>query len=437
MEHVTVPPDRERVNTSATANSFIASNDVATASMPAVIDAATVSATAVRAAVMPVVPMLSAETTAAMNVAASLSGVHAQLQQQVVAPMAAAAALANIHAPMAVEIGRWHKSVMQSWTSPLQSMMSDSFEISRGWLRQEELWRSAFAVPSLGFWDDLNLWPTDGLMTTVFRSLDVARPQLFDMSRTLGDLFDTTRWIGSFGAELWRDLRQVGGRIAYWAVDAARVALARADFDELEDFIDCWLDAAPTQHRVEALVEALVEIDVADYRPEDGHQLLDDLARLVRARTTVRRRANESLLGMRRGRSTITVLGSEDLTVAHQLGRHPTSLLEEGVLNRIQPDVDPRLVELVNNLPRRDRRIAMLRIATGCTWPAAAIQSGVPAAQGEVVRRRLNRHRTALSHTTDPWAELIAATPRGDQRASVGRLRPEAVVIDGATGIWP
>jgi len=107
---------------------------------------------------------------------------------------------------------------------------------------------------------------------------------------------------------------------------------------------------------------------------------------------------------------------------------------EDGVLNRIQPDVDPRVVELVNDLPYQDRRIAMLKIATGCAWSEAAVQSGVPATQGEVVRRRLSRHRAALPYTTDPWADLSVVVSQG---TPVGRLRSDVVIIDGAIGIYP
>lgn len=39
----------------------------------------------------------------------------------------------------------------------------------------------------------------------------------------------------------------MGGRIAYWAVDGVRAALNRGDFAALEDFIGCWLEAAPVR----------------------------------------------------------------------------------------------------------------------------------------------------------------------------------------------
>lgn len=61
-------------------------------------------------------------------------------------------------------------------------------------------------------------------------------------------------------------------------------------------------------------------------------------------------------------------------------------------------------------------------------------QSGAPATQGEVVRRRLHRHRATLPYTTDPWADLGIVVPHG---APVGRLRPGVVVFDGTPGIYP
>ncbi len=441
MEQVSTPPDRGRASTSAT------SDDAAAPDAPAAIGsvvelastiessmASAVAEAASAAAVRVIPPVVFTSTVASIgagNMAASILGSCRQMERMF-APPAAAVALANIETPFA-QIGRWHENLMRpSWVNPVESMIGNSF--SRMWERQEALFRS-FAGPSLNWWDELDLWPTDGLMTGLFRPLDVARPQLFDMASTLDNLLSSARWIESFGSDLWRDLRHTGARVAYWAVQGVYAALARGDLPELEDFISCWLDAEPTDHRREALEEALLEIDHTAYRPEDGHQLLDDLARIVRRRNTVRRRLNETMLGMRRGRGgTITVLGREDLTVAHHLGHHAAPPLEDGVLNRIQPDVDPRVVELVNNLPYRDRRIAMLKIATGCAWSEAAVQSGAPAMQGEVVRRRLHRHRAALPYTADPWTDLGVVMPNG---APVGRLRHGAVIIDGATGIYP
>ena len=392
--------------------------------------AVSAAALAVRAAA-PVVPATTMTSIAAANVAEAILGSRNQMER-VFAPVAAAAALTEIATPFA-EIGRWHETLMGPWSNPVQSMMANTVGFSRMWQGQEALFR--FAVPSLDWWDGLDLWPTDGLMTSMFRSLDVARPHLFDLSSTLDSLLSGTRWIESFGIDLWRDLRHAGARIAYWAVDGAYAAMARKDFPWLKEFIVGWLDAAPTVHRLEALVEALLEIDRSAYRPEDGHQLLDDLARLVRERTTVLRRVNEDVLGMRRGPGgTITDVGREDLVVAHHLGGLAAPLLEDGVLDRIEPDVDPRVVELVNTLPRRDRRIAMLKIATGCAWSQAAAHCGAPGAQGEVLRRRLRRHRAALPYTTDPWTDLAPASAAG---TPTGRLRPDVVIIDGATGIYP
>lgn len=63
-----------------------------------------------------------------------------------------------------------------------------------------------------------------------------------------------------------------------------------------------------------------------------------------------------------------------------------------------------------------------------------ASSTGAPPTYGEVLRRRLSRHRTALPQTTDPWTELCASTSTG---TPLGRLQPDVVIIDSATGIYP
>lgn len=427
MGQVTAPPDSGSASTNTT--SFVAQAETS----PAEADGPDRTAGAAGLAEMVVQRRIVPPAVSAAGVAVEVLGTSPRLFDQIGLQSTAALAMTNFQSPVLGVFERWQTSMRNQWVWPIQSIINDS--LGR-WLRQGEMLRAAFAMPQAPWWTDLDLWPTDGLMTSVTRTLDLVRPQLLDMSRTLDDLFSATRWIEKFSTDLWRDLRQVGGRIAYWAVYGALAALDRGDFDQLKDFIDCWLDAAPTQHRVEALVEALLELDVEAYHPADGHQLLADLAGLVGERTTDRRRDNETLLGRRRGVGTIARIAREDLTVLHRLGLHSASL-EDGVLDRVQPDVDPRVVELVNDLPPLDRKIAMLKIVSGCAWSAAAVQSGAAASRGEVVRRRLTRCRAALPDCTDPWAEVTAQAAAHGRRGVVGTLRTDIVVVDGAVGIWP
>lgn len=266
---------------------------------------------------------------------------------------------------------------------------------SSWWAGQQAIVRSAFATPLASLmsrpvdtWGvDLDLQPTVGWAATVLRPLDVLRPQLLDVCRAVDIILGATWW-AELTEGLWCDLVGAGGRSAFWAVLDARVALERGDMPALQKFVDRWLDAAVTDARVETLVEALLEFDLGRYTPDDGRQLLTDLTTRVQALTRSRRREQEALQGFRRGAGTVAALEHEETTVVHQLGTRGGSSLEDDVLDRVQPDVDPRLIETVNELPPRDRTIAILKYVTGCAWSAAAVHAGAPEGRGEVVRRR-------------------------------------------------
>lgn len=62
--------------------------------------------------------------------------------------------------------------------------------------------------------------------------------------------------------------------------------------------------------------------------------------------------------------STVARIDHPEATVLHRPGLRGGPSLEDSV----QPDVDPRVVELVNELPPPDRKIAILKIASGCAW---------------------------------------------------------------------
>jgi hypothetical protein len=99
------------------------------------------------------------------------------------------------------------------------------------------------------------------------------------------------------------------------------------------------------------------------------------------------------------GAGSILRITHPEFTVVHRPDRSSSSSsLEDGVLDRLQPDVDPRLVELVNELPPEDRKIALLKIAADCSWAAAA-NYGQTDRRAETIRRRLDRHRQALNPT--------------------------------------
>jgi len=377
----------------------------------------------------------------AASTALELLGADLRLRKHVGMQAAAARALVDFRSPVFAEVERWQLSVRDQFVAPLRSVFDQTLGVSRVWARQTAMLQSALAGPlrsisQMAWWNDITLWPTDALMTSVLRPLDVVRPQLLDLSRTLDNLLDTARWIGPLHADLWRDLRHVGRRIGYWAVEGASAALQRGDFDELEEFVTTWLEAVPTWYRVEALVEALLEVDLAQYHPDDGSQLLDDLKHRVRELTTERRRDGETVLGLRRGVGTISRIAHPEVTVLHRPSLRSGPSLEDSVLDRLQPDVDPRVVELVNELPAQDRKIAMMKIVSGCAWSAAATHSGAPATRGESVRRRLTRRRDGLPVSNNPWIDVRAKTT-AEERDTVGLLRPDVVVVDGVTGIWP
>ena len=224
-----------------------------------------------------------------------------------------------------------------------------------------------------------------------------AAPAVAGLSRTLDNVAGVARWIGQVNRDLWGDLCRFGQRVAYWAVCEARTAMDRWDVAELAEFVDIWLDAEPTEARIEALVEALLQIDISRYAADDGRELLHDLRKTVAQLARARRREHESLIGMRRGASRITSILDAGSTVLHPVGTRSGRSLEDTVLEDLQPDVDPRIIEMINELGAQDRKIAMMKAATGCSWAAAATAAGAPALRGEALRRRLHRRRDALS----------------------------------------
>jgi hypothetical protein len=140
---------------------------------------------------------------------------------------------------------------------------------------------------------------------------------------------------------------------------------------------------------------------------------------------------------MRRGVGPIASMVDAESTRLHPLGTtRGERSLEDAVLDDLQPDVDPRVVEMINDLAQQDRKITMMKIATGCSWTAAATACGAPSPRGEVLRRRLHRHRDALASSTDPRVQATDAISPA-RLGSVGRLKPAVVHIDGATGLWP
>jgi hypothetical protein len=286
-------------------------------------------------------------------------------------------------------------------------------------------------------WTYTDLWPTDGLMASLMRPLDVVRSQLLDLSRTLDNILGATGWIGQLNADLWRELRHAGQAIVFWAVRGAREALERGDLPALEQFVRDWLEATPTRPRVEAVVEALLEVDPARYAPDEGVCLLDDLRARVRELTTDRRREHEMLLGLRRGTGPIARITDPEAIVLSRPGLRNGPSLEDSVLDRFQPEVDPRLIEQVKDLPLADQKIVVMKTVTGCAWDAAAVTCGHPAPYGEVLRRRLHRRRDGLLPSTDPWSESTPATTTTRERAGFGRLHPSTIIADVTGGIWP
>jgi hypothetical protein len=128
---------------------------------------------------------------------------------------------------------------------------------------------------------------------------------------------------------------------------------------------------------------------------------------------------------MRRGAGPIARLGNIDPTVFRQPGLPGPVSLEDHVLDRVQPDVDPRLIEKIKTLPPEDQKI-VIKAITGCAWSAAAAACGRPARHGEAVRRRIHRWREQLAPSTDPWAEL--PTVANGQRDSFGRIQPATIL---------
>lgn len=362
---------------------------------------------------------------------------------------ASAVTLAGFRSPMIAETERLQFGIRDQFVAPLKSAIDQVLRTSRWVQQQDRLWRSVFAVPSFAmaslavpslavpWWTYTDLWPTDGLMASLMRPLDIARPQLLDLSRTLDNILGSTGWIGQLNAGLWRELRHVGQAIAFWAVRGARAALERGDIPALEQFVRDWLEATPTRPRVEAVVEALLEIDPAQYAPDEGACLLDDLRARVRELTTDRRREHETLLGLRRGTGPIARITDPEAIVLSRPGLRTGPSLEDSVLDRFQPEVDPRLIEQVKELPLADQKIVVMKTVTGCAWDAAAVTCGHMARYGEVLRRRLHRRRDRLLPSTDPWSEITPATMTTRERAAFGRIHPSTIIADVTGGIWP
>ncbi len=144
------------------------------------------------------------------------------------------------------------------------------------------------------------------------------------------------------------------------------------------------------------------------------------------------RREHETLLGLRLGVGSIARIAHPEATVLHRPGLPGVPSLEDSVLDRVKPDVDPRLVELVNELPPDDRKIAMLKIASGCAWVAAATICEQPVSRGETVRRRLyspprraRAHGGRITERNRCCSPVSGSTRRssGPRRADLHRAR--------------
>lgn len=313
-----------------------------------------------------------------------------------------------------------------------------------------------FHLPELHLPQFTDWWPAGSLMTSVMRPIDVLQPALPDLSHLLDNVLNVTRWLGWPGDELWRDglwteMRRVGRWAIYWAVQRAYAAMRDGELDELAEFLRDWLDYTPTEPRVEATVEALLQLELTGalhaYHPTSGdhdtRELLDHLRALVRAAARRTRREHGMLLGLRRGTGTIAELLAPDRAGLHPAGTLPERPLEETVLDALQPDSDPQLIELVKALPREDLKIVLLKAATGCAWAAAATACGQPARRGEAVRRRLQRQRAALATTSTSvggtdlgsrpgWADPAGVRIAPGERSQYGRLPGEfSTLVEG------
>lgn len=304
-------------------------------------------------------------------------------------------------------------------------------------------WLAGYNQP---WWTELDLWPTDGLLTSLLRPLDVVRPQLRDLTSAVDGLLGAQAWIGTtwfepFGA-VFEQLRTAGARLAYYAVHRARAALEdhtltdwrRGHPPELVFFCRAWLDLRADEPRLEALTEALLAVDLAGYAPEDGHLLLAAVRRRTLRGTPGRRRESESLLGLHRRGATIIPLGDhDDVTALRRPGMPAELTIEDHVLDRIQPEIDPRLIEQFKDAPLDDQKIMVIKAVLGLSWTAAAQAWGWPAARGEVLRQRVQRHAAKLPAATDPWA--LPDGRSSVHRVGFGRLPSFAADLD-TDGVW-
>jgi hypothetical protein len=172
---------------------------------------------------------------------------------------AAARALAQFRSPLTVEIARWQLSVLEQYVAPVRSMIDQTRSLTRWWVQQSMALRS-LAVPLVSmpqmWWTDLADRRPDDLGDAAARraAAATARPVA-----DAGHILSATKWV-QLNAEVWRDLRHVGRRIAYWAVTSACAALqpAACSTDPLD------LDLIPSS---EGLREARGELSLTSKRP--------------------------------------------------------------------------------------------------------------------------------------------------------------------------
>lgn len=243
-------------------------------------------------------------------------------------------------------------------------------------------------------WID-QLYPSGSILASVLRPLDLLTPALPDMSALFQNLVRTTSIVEGLwrDLELWRRLEDIGSAVALRAVRKAWHAALRFGPEALAWFVRDWLDRNPTPPRLEAACDVLLHLDW-DELPRDGHAALAYL----RTRLVARYRTTRLLLDteLRGGLIIAADAGGE----REQLLTIPGPDMETFVLDALEPISDPRLHALLETLSPADQQVVLLKASTGCSWAAAAAECGRGRGYGEILRRRLDRRRTAMGLTS-------------------------------------
>lgn len=265
------------------------------------------------------------------------------------------------------------------------------------------MWRS-LALPDLGV-------STSVLLAS--RIADVVRPLQDSLQQMVNGLFHLWSAVAGFGVGLARAL----ARAAIFAAMRARDAALHGRLDEVDAFIEDWLDQEPTSWRRDAVVMVLLDGQWIPADPEvGGRAVLGQIKRLTSKEARNHKWMAETQL---RGYPVLML----DQPVPRAGGTQVS--MAEIVADPATKDglpiglgfTDDRLNRLLGHLQSDEQRV-VLAYGDGEneTWESAAVAVGLAPEYGERVRRKCKRVRAELAR------RAAVSSDRAAQRGSrVGR----------------